>query len=155
VELRAIQARSKVRANVFVGMPSAVPDKPQAGLMKSRLKKYLRAIILSLSLGLMPAVSLGAQDPWQFLDNFTPVPSSLTRISERYVAMIFVNRDEQLSAAVIFAANCSATDCELNYRAGYAVVNPEGSHTRIYVNPDDEELKELLTSISVRYPAKF
>ena len=123
--------------------------------MKSRLKKYLRAIILSLSLGLMPAVSLGAQDPWQFLDNFTPVPSSLTRISERYVAMIFVNRDEQLSAAVIFAANCSATDCELNYRAGYAVVNPEGSHTRIYVNPDDEELKEVLTSISVRYPAKF
>ena len=78
--------------------------------MKSRLKKYLGAIILSLSLGLMPAVSLGAQDPWQFLDNFTPVPSSLTRISERYVAMIFVNRDEQLSAAVIFAANCSATD---------------------------------------------
>jgi len=59
--------------------------------MKSRLKKYFRAIILSLSFGLMPALSLGAQDPWQLLDDFTPLPSSLTRISERYVAMIFVN----------------------------------------------------------------
>ena len=118
--------------------------------MKSRLKKYFRAIILSLSLGLMPALSLGAQDPWQLLDNFTPLPSSLTRISERYVAMIFVNPDEQLMAAVIFAATCSATDCELKHRAGYAVVNQESSNTRLYVNPEDEELKELLTSISVR-----
>jgi hypothetical protein len=49
--------------------------------MKSRRKKYFRAIILSLSLGLMPTLSLGAQDPWQLLDNFTPLPSSLTRIS--------------------------------------------------------------------------
>ena len=65
--------------------------------MKSRLKKYFRAIILSLSLGLIPALSLGAQDPWQLLDKFTPLPSSLTRISERYVAMIFVNPDEQLT----------------------------------------------------------
>ena len=114
--------------------------------MKSRLKKYFRAIILSLSFGLMPALSLGAQDPWQLLDKFTPLPSSLTRISERYVAMIFVNPDERLTAAVIFAATCSEADCELKHRAGYAVVNPEGSNTHLYVNPNDEELKELLIS---------
>ena len=123
--------------------------------MKSRLKKYLRVMVLSLPLGLMPVVSFGAQDPWQFLDNFTPVPSSLTRISERYVAMIFVNPDEQLTATVIFAATCGATDCDLEHRAGYAVVNPEGSNTRLYINSDDEELKELLTSISVRYSEKL
>jgi hypothetical protein len=103
----------------------------------------------------MPTITLGAQDPWDALDNFTPLPSSLTRISERYVAMIFVNRDEQLTAAVIFAATCGATDCDLKHRAGYAVVNPEGFNTRLYVNPDDEELKELLTSISVRYSGKL
>ena len=74
--------------------------------MKSRLKKYFRAIILSLSLGLMPALSLGAQDPWQLLDDFTPLPSSLTRMSER-----------QIMAAVIFAATCSVADCELKHRA--------------------------------------
>ena len=123
--------------------------------MKSRLEKYIRAIILAFPLGLMPVITLGAQDPWQFLDDFTPLPSSLTRISERYVAMIFVNRDEQLTAAVIFAATCSATDCELTHRAGYAMVNPEGSHTRLYVNPEDEELKELLTSVSLRYSQKL
>ena len=123
--------------------------------MKAGLKKYFHALVLALPLGLMPMANLGAQDPWQFLDNFTPMPSSLTRISERYVAMIFVNRDEQLTAAVIFAATCGAVDCELKHRAGYAVVNPEGSNTRLYVNPDDQELKELLTSISVRYSGKL
>ena len=123
--------------------------------MISRLKRHLRAIVLCLPLGFMPTITLGAQDPWDALDNFTPLPSSLTRISERYVAMIFVNRDEQLTAAVIFAATCGATDCDLEHRAGYAVVNPEGFNTRLYVNPDDEELKELLTSISVRYSGKL
>ena len=123
--------------------------------MKSRLKRYVSAITLSLSLGLMPAVGLGAQDPWQFLENFTPLPSSLTRIAERYVAMIFVNRDEQLMAAVIFDATCFDDTCELNHRAGYAVVNAEGSNTRLYVDPQEEELKTLLTSISARYSRTF
>jgi len=123
--------------------------------MKSRLRGYVVGMILSLSLGLMPAVSLGAQDPWQFLEDFRPLPTSLTRIAERYVAMIFVNRDEQLMAAVIFDATCFADSCELNHRAGYAVVNAEGSNTRLYVDPQEEELKELLTLISARYARKF
>lgn len=123
--------------------------------MKSRLRGLILGMILFLSLGSMPAVSLGAQDPWNFLDNFTPLPSSLTRIAERYVAMIFVNRDEQLMAAVFFDANCSANRCEINHRAGYAVVNADGSNTRVYVDPQEEELKDLLTQISARYSRKF
>jgi hypothetical protein len=123
--------------------------------MKSTLRGHIVGMILSLSLGLMPAVSLGAQDPWQLLENFTPLPSSLTRIAERYVAMIFVNRDEQLMAAVIFDATCLADSCELNHRAGYAVVNAEGSNTRLYVDPQEEELKELLIAISARYSRNF
>ncbi len=120
--------------------------------MKSTLRGHIVGMILSLSLGLMPAASLGAQqDPWQLLENFTPLPSSLTRIAERYAAMIFVNRDEQLMAAVIFDATCFADSCELNHRAGYAVVNAEGSNTRLYVDPQEEELKELLAAISARY----
>jgi len=123
--------------------------------MKSRLTGNILGVILSLFLGLMPAVSLGAQDPWQLLENFTPLPSSLTRIAERYVAMIFVNRDEQLMAAVIFEATCIADSCDLNHRAGYAVVNAEGSNTRLYVDPQEQELKELLAAISARYSRHF
>lgn len=123
--------------------------------MKSRWRGPILGMTLLLSLGLMPAVSLGAQDPWKVLDNFTPLPSSLTRIAERYVAMILVNRDEQLMAAVFFDATCFADSCELNHRAGYAVVNAEGSNTRLYVEPQDEELKDLLTSISARYSRRF
>ena len=123
--------------------------------MKSRLRGHIVGWILLLWLGLPPAVSLGAQDPWQFLGNFTPLPSSLTRIAERYVAMIFVNRDEQLMAAVIFEATCIADSCDLNHRAGYAVVNAEGSNTRLYIDPQEEELKELLAAISARYSRHF
>lgn len=123
--------------------------------MKSRWRGHILGMILLLSVGLMPAVSLGAQDPWKFLDNFTPLPSSLTRIADRYVAMIFVNRDEQLMAAVFFDATCFADSCELNHRAGYAVVNAEGSNARLYVDPQEEELKALLTSISDRYSRRF
>ena len=119
--------------------------------MKLRLRGHILGMILLLWLGLMPAASLEAQDPWNFLDRFTPLPASLTRIGERYVAMMFVNRDEQLMAAVFFDASCFADNCELNHRAGYAVVNAEGSYTRLYVDPQEEELKELLTSISARY----
>lgn len=122
--------------------------------MKSRWRGHILGMILLLSLGLMPAVSLAAQDPWKFLENFTPLPNSLTRIAERYVAMIFVNRDEQLMAAVFFDATCFADSCELNHRAGYALVNAEGSYTRLYVDPQEEELKDLLTSISARYSRK-
>ena len=123
--------------------------------MKSTLRGHIVGMILSLSLGLMPGLSLGAQDPWQFLENFTPLPSSLTRIAERYAAMIFVNRDEQLMAAVIFEATCVADSCDLNHRAGYAVVNAEGSNTRLYVDPQEEELKVLLAAISARYSRHF
>lgn len=123
--------------------------------MKSRWRGHILGMILLLSVGLMPAVSLGAQDPWKFLDNFTPLPGSLTRIADRYVAMIFVNRDEQLMAAVFFDATCFADSCELNHRAGYAVVNAEGSNARLYVDPQEEELKALLTSISDRYSRRF
>ncbi len=123
--------------------------------MKSRLRGYIVGLILLLWLGLTPAASLGAQDPWQLLENFTPLPSSITRIAERYAAMIYVNRDEQLMAAVIFAATCFAASCELNHRVGYAVVNAEGSNTRLYVDPEEEELKELLTAISARYSRNF
>ena len=123
--------------------------------MKSRWRRHILGMILLLSLGLMPGVSLGAQDPWKLLDNFTPLPGSLTRIAERYVAMIFVNRDEQLMAAVFFDATCFADGCELNHRAGYAVVDAEGSSPRFYVEPQEEELKELLTSISARYSRRF
>jgi hypothetical protein len=119
--------------------------------MKSRWRGPILGMIFLLSLGLMTAVNLGAQDPWEFLDGFTPLPSSSTRIAERYVAMIFVNRDEQLMAAVFFDATCVADSCELNHRAGYAVVNTEGSYTRLYVDPQEEELKKVLTSISARY----
>ena len=69
--------------------------------------------------------------------------------------MIFVNRDEQLMAAVIFEATCIADSCDLNHRAGYAVVNAEGSNTRLYVDPQEEELKELLAAISARYSRHF
>lgn len=103
--------------------------------------------ILLLSLTVVPSLSRGAEDPWNFLDSFTPVPRSLTRIGEHYVAMLHVNREQRLFAAVIFNASCDAGQCELHQRAGYAVANAEGSNTRLYVEPRETELMALIGAI--------
>jgi len=118
--------------------------------MKPRVLILMFTAILFLSLSLIPSPSLGTEDPWDFLDGFTPVPRSLTQIGEHYVAMLFVQREQGLFAAVIFNASCGAGQCELHQRAGYAVANAEGSNTRLYVEPREIELLEMMGSIYVR-----
>jgi len=115
--------------------------------MKPRVLILMFTAVLLLSLTVVPSLSGGAEDPWNFLDGFTPVPRSLTRIGEHYVAMLFVNREQRLFAAVIFKASCGAGQCELHQRAGYAVANAEGSNTRLYVEPRETELMALIGAI--------
>jgi hypothetical protein len=124
-------------------------------MMKMALRRHFFGGVLLLSLNLLPALSFGAEDPWKYLDDFTPLPSTLTRIADRYVAMIFIKREEDLSAAVIFSARCDLTSCQLLHRAGYAVVNGAGSKTRLYVDPEERELIELMGAIIARYSADF
>ena len=119
--------------------------------MKAKIWPFVFAAILLLSFSLILSPGLGAEDPWDFLDGFTPLPRTLTRVGEHYVAMLFVNREQQQMAAVIFNAACGQGSCELNHRAGFAVVNAEGSNTRLYVDPGEIELMELMGSIYVRY----
>jgi hypothetical protein len=110
----------------------------------STLKRYFIGAVLLLSLNLLPAVGFGAEDPWKFLEDFRPLPNTLTRIADRYVAVLFVNRGEDLLAAVIFNARCNQAFCELLHRAGYSVVNETGSKTRFYVDPEEQELIVLI-----------
>ena len=123
--------------------------------MKPRVLILMFTAILLLSLTVVPSLSRGAEDPWNFLDGFTPVPRSLTRIGEHYVAMLFVNREQGLLAAVIFNASCVADQCELHQRAGYAVASAEGSNTRLYVEPRETELMALIGAIYTRYSGRF
>ncbi|HYA29379.1 MAG TPA: hypothetical protein VEI95_11225 [Acidobacteriota bacterium] len=123
--------------------------------MKSIMKSSVFGMVLLLLLGLMPAQSHSAQDPWEFLDGFTPLPQSLTRIAEHYVAIIFINRDEQLVAAVFFNASCVPASCELHHRAGYAVANEAGSNARFYVEPDEKELIAVIGAIAAKYNGVF
>lgn len=119
--------------------------------MKARFTGHILGLILLLSLALMPKPSYGAQDPWKFLEGFTPIPKSLTRVAEHYVAVIFINPDEQLVAAVFFNASCVPASCELHHRAGFAVANDTGSNTRFYVEPHEEELIGVIGAIAAQY----
>jgi len=123
--------------------------------MKASLRTYSLTAIFWLALTWSASLSLGTEDPWKFLDDFTPLPSSFTRIGENYVAVLFENREQQLLAEVIFRTSCFAGSCELNHRAGYAVSNSRGSNTRVYVNPGEEELITLMGVISSRYSRDF
>jgi len=122
--------------------------------MKAKVRAYILVAILFLSLALIPSPSLGTEDPWDFLDGFTPVPRSLTQIGEQYVAMLFVKREQGLLAAVIFNASCVADQCELYQRAGYAVANAEGSNTRLYVEPGETDLMEMIGAIYTQYSGR-
>ena len=116
-----------------------------------KLTKYFLALMVGFTLIMAPAPSRGGQDPWAYLDGFTPLPQSLTRIAERYVAMIYVNRDEHLVAAVFFNASCVPINCEIHHRAGFAAVNSAGSNTRVYVEPEEAELLDVIATISGEY----
>jgi hypothetical protein len=119
--------------------------------MKPTLRTLGLAVLFWLALTASASLSLGTEDPWTFLEDFTPLPSTLTRIGENYVAVLFENRQEQLLDAVIFKASCFAGSCELVHRAGYAVSNTRGSNTRVYVDPSEDELMTLMGVIASRY----
>lgn len=120
--------------------------------MKSKICGYILSAMLLLSLSLIPSSSSGAENPWKFLDDrFTPVPSSLTRVAEHYVAILYIDREQELVAAVIFKASCAVSICQLHHRAGYAVANVAGSNTLLYVEPRETELMELIDAIYTQY----
>jgi hypothetical protein len=123
--------------------------------MKASVRTYCLAAFFWLALTWSASLSSGTEDSWKFLEDFTPLPSSLTRIGENYVAVLFENREQQLLAAVIFKASCFAGSCELNHRAGYAVSNARGSNTRVYVDPGEEELIALMGVISTSYSRNY
>lgn len=123
--------------------------------MKPSLRTYGLAVLFWLALTESASLSLGTEDPWKFLEDFTPLPSSLTRIGESYVAVLFENREQQLFAAVVFKASCFAGSCELKHRAGYAVANARGSNTRVYVDPSEDDLMALMGVISSRYSGNY
>ena len=119
--------------------------------MKPTVTRNIFAVIALLAVVLAPLASHGDQDPWSFLAGFQPLPTSVTRIADRYVAVIYVKPDEQLVAAVFFNAICVVTNCEIHHRAGFAAVNAAGSNSRVYVEPNDEELLEILAVIAAQY----
>ena len=111
--------------------------------MESRSKKQIFVTILLLLPLLAPSLGAKAQDPWQFLNGFTFIPDSPARIEEHYVAALFVNREKQQLAVVIFNATCDSGNCEVNHRAAYSVYNKEGRNIRTYVDPGEQELMRL------------
>jgi len=116
--------------------------------MKGNLAKMIITTLVLLSCTALPAGALNAEENWQVLDGFTPLPSKMTRFGEDYVVMPYVNRDQSLMAAVFFAASCDIAGCELERRAGYAITNAEGSDVKMYIDPRDHALIALVHRFS-------
>jgi hypothetical protein len=122
--------------------------------MKAKITNRVAATFLLITVIVFPAAGRSAEQDWAILDGFTPLPRSLTRFGEHYVAVPYVNRKEQLLAAVFYYATCDGQGCELQHRAGYAITNAQGSDTRLYVEPEDQELIDLINVIASQY-AKY
>ena len=117
--------------------------------MKAILGKMIIAMLVLLSFSAVSPVSLAAKESWQALEGFTPLLSEMTQFSERYVVIPFINQEENMTAAVFFAATCDSEGCELERRAGYAITNPEGSDVKLYIDPRDRELIALVQEFSM------
>jgi hypothetical protein len=117
--------------------------------MKAFLTKTIITTLVLLSFTTLPASTLNAEENWQALDGFTPVPSKMIRFSEDYVVIPYVNREQSLMAAVFFAATCDIAGCELERRAGYAISNAEGSDVKLYIDPRDRALIALVHQFSL------
>jgi len=117
--------------------------------MKAFLTKTIITTLVLLSFSTLPASTLNAEENWQALDGFTPVPSKMIRFSEDYVVIPYVNREQSLMAAVFFAATCDIAGCELERRAGYAISNAEGSDVKLYIDPRDRALIALVHQFSL------
>lgn len=120
--------------------------------MKAKIiNRMIAATFLLIAVVVFPAAGWSAEQDWAILAGFTPLPRSLTRFGEHYVAVPYVNREEQLLAAVFFYATCDGRGCELQHRAGYAITNAQGSNIRLYVEPEEEELIALIGVIAGQY----
>lgn len=122
--------------------------------MKAMLTRMIITMSVILSYTAVSPVMLAAKENWQALDGFTPLISQMSQFSERYVVIPFVNHEEELTAAVFFAATCDFTGCELERRAGYAITNPAGSDVKLYIDPRDPELIDLVQEFSMRRPIR-
>lgn len=114
--------------------------------MKSRSRMQIFITILFLLLAPAPSPSVEAEDPWQFLKGFSLIPDSPARVEEHYVAALFVNREKQQLAVVVFNATCDSGNCGVNNRAAYSVFNAEGSNIRRYIDPREHELIRLISN---------
>jgi hypothetical protein len=113
--------------------------------MELRSRRQIFIAIFVLLITLVPIASVQAEDPWQFLKGFDLIPDSRARIEEHYVAALFVNREKQQLAVVVFNANCDSGNCELHRRAAYSVFDAQGVNVQRYIDPSDQELLRLIS----------
>jgi hypothetical protein len=113
--------------------------------MKLRSRKQIFIAIFVLLFTLAPLGSVQAEDPWQFLKGFDLIPDSRARIEEHYVAALFVNREKQELAVVVFNATCDSGNCEVHRRTAYSVFDAQGVNVQRYIDPSDQELLRLIS----------
>jgi hypothetical protein len=114
--------------------------------MKSSLSRRSAFAVVVLLLALVPLANVSAaEDPWYFLEGFDLIPDSPALIEKHYVAALFVSRDQEHIAVVIFNATCSSGNCEIHRRSAYSIFDREGANLRRYIDPGDKELLSLIS----------
>lgn len=114
--------------------------------MEPRARRSILLAILVILVTLVPLASGAAGDPWQFLDDFALIPDSPARVEDHYVAALFVSRDKQHLAVVVFNATCDSGNCEVRRPAAYSIFDTQGVNVLRYIDPGEKELLRLISS---------
>ena len=104
--------------------------------MRSRLIKLASvAAIFSILLAVPPALHGQAEDPWNFLQDFTLVDGAGRPIEDGYIGAMLHNSEEGLFALVIFAGGCRGQSCAVENPVAYFVVDTKGRLVKSHVEP--------------------
>ena len=104
--------------------------------MRSQLRNLTAiAAVLSILLVVPPALHAQAEDPWNYLQNFTLVDGAGRPLEDGYIGVVLHNSEEGLFALVIFAGGCRGQSCAVENPVAYFVVDTQNRLVKSHVEP--------------------
>ena len=104
--------------------------------MRIRLISAVSIAIVFLALSPVPQSSQAqAEEPWEFLQDFTLVRGAVRPVNDDYVGAVLSNPARGYFALVIYTGVCRGQSCAVESPVAYFVIDTNGVLVRHYIEP--------------------
>lgn len=105
-------------------------------LMRSRLIRLASIAMIFAILSAAPQSSdAQAEEPWTFLQDFTPVSGAVRPVNDGYVGAVLTNSATGYFALVVYPGVCRRQSCSVENPVAYFVVDTKGILVRHHLEP--------------------